>query len=106
MSLLAGEECAGGVVTNEELEYPGVHGYMLASPYTVSLSGLPAEERGFLMCLDENGKRITLIGDPDYVRMIASAPKDETEGMNIDMSHFPHQVDGWPGDPEYPSGAR
>jgi hypothetical protein len=77
--------------------------YAFADPATSEAMGLPPREHGLLLCEDESGKHVTLVGDADYVRMLRSAPPAELAGLEADSQAFapsglsaPLRRDGWP----------
>jgi hypothetical protein len=70
--------------------------YAITTPEQAAAMGLPPDEWGVLMCHDEDGHRVTVIGDASYVRMLKQAPLDEFKGLTIETGKFSLSRDGWP----------
>lgn len=60
--------------------------------------GLPAEEHGFVLCIDAEGERMTLVGDPDVVRAMQQASQEGIDRVEVPLEKFELRLRGWPED--------
>ncbi len=86
-------------------------GYSIVSPKTLrprkyrkvcSATGIdPTDQgRGFLRCLDKDGRRLTLVTeDVDYMELLIAGRKAEAfMDLDVSVGAFPITRAGWPGD--------
>jgi hypothetical protein len=60
--------------------------------------GLPPEEHGLVLCTDEHGDRLTLVGDADFVRTLQQAPRQNVDQVEVPPQKFELRLRGWPED--------
>lgn len=63
--------------------------YTISDPAASTACGLPAREYGMLVCTDDDGARITLVGDAEYVRMPRDAPRTVLADLEVSAEVFP-----------------
>lgn len=60
--------------------------------------GLPPEEHGLVLCVDENAERWTLVGDAERARMIHEALGSGEATGEVAPEVFELRLRGWPDD--------
>lgn len=60
--------------------------------------GLPLTTAGYglLLCTDEDGRHVTVAGEPDFARMLRDAGDQVRSELTIPAESFPIARAGWP----------
>jgi hypothetical protein len=72
--------------------------FAFADAFESAAIGLPGEEHGLVLCTDEHGDRLTLVGDAAFVRTLQEAPRQSLDQVEVPLDRFELRLRGWPAD--------